>query len=46
MLIEVAAKSRVAEIVNEVAQALSGHEPPKQKSKSNLSGKFSFLRKK
>ena len=45
MIVEVAAKARTAEILNEVAQALSGHEAPKQKSKSMFSG-FSLLRKK
>jgi pilus assembly protein CpaE len=46
MIVEVSPKSRAAEILNEVAEALSGREPPKQKPKSIFSDKFSFLRKK
>jgi pilus assembly protein CpaE len=47
MLIEVGPKSRVAEIMTELSQSLSGREPPKSATKFSLfAGRFSMLRKK
>jgi pilus assembly protein CpaE len=46
MIAEVAAKSKTAEIINHVAEALSGREAPKPAAKSIFSGKFSLRRKK
>jgi pilus assembly protein CpaE len=46
MIAEVAAKSKTAEIINQVADTLSGREMPKPAAKSIFSGKFSLLRKK
>jgi pilus assembly protein CpaE len=47
MIVEVAAKSRAAEIMNDLSQMLSGHESPKAPAKASIfAGKFSMLRKK
>ncbi len=46
MIAEVAAKSKTAEIISHVAEALSGREAPKPPAKSIFSGKFSLMRKK
>jgi pilus assembly protein CpaE len=47
MIVEIAAKSRVAEILSDLAQRLSGREAPKPVAKFSLfGGKFPMLRKK